>query len=69
MTAQVARKTVAEKSARRVRGAMGLGDLKKVETALKYALGETSYLGRSIASWGEPRLRSKEGFACSGRGS
>jgi hypothetical protein len=29
MTAQVARKTVAEKSARRVRGAMGLGYLKR----------------------------------------
>jgi hypothetical protein len=40
MTAQVARKTVAEKSARWVRGAMGLDNL--VKTALADAQGQTS---------------------------
>jgi len=60
---------VGERVERVAQSGLIVGLPQKVETALKDALGQTSYLGRSIASWGELGLCAKEGFACSGRGS
>ena len=68
--AQVARKSVAEKNARRVRGAIGLGYLRNVVKAAHTCGARTDVLliGRSIAFGGELGLDAKRGFACSGRG-